>query len=200
MALIVNSTNIPAGGKVIQNGTAAKQIYFGSTKVWSATPPQLVLYDGPGNINRMTAVNFGNVYNNNATTQGNGVKCWNLSPWGNGDSNLRTAAILRSSAAYDLTDYTTYHMIWTSYGGYGAAPWGVPRCTMYTATVTGALPHTNSPARTWAVTDTNEYKIDSGWHTGTYSIASVQGMNYVYVGNWGNGNASSVYVQKLWLT
>jgi hypothetical protein len=50
------------------------------------------------------------------------------------------------------------------------------------------------------VTDTNEYKIDSGWHTGTYSIASVQGMNYVYVGNWGNGNASSVYVQKLWLT
>ena len=74
------------------------------------------------------------------------------------------------------------------------------RCTMYTATVTGALPHTNSPARTWAVTDTNEYKIDSGWHTGTYSIASVQGMNYVYVGNWGNGNASSVYVQKLWLT
>ena len=173
MALIVNSTNIPAGGKVIQNGTAAKQIYFGSTKVWSATPPQLVLYDGPGNINRMTAVNFGTVYNNNATTQGNGVKCWNLSPWGNGDSNLRTAAILRSSAAYDLTDYTTYHMIWTSYGGYGAAPWGVPHCTMYTATVTGALPHTNSPARTWAVTDTNEYKIDSGWHTGTYSIASV---------------------------
>ncbi len=71
---------------------------------------------------------------------------------------------------------------------------------VYMATVTGALPHTNSPARTWAVTDTNEYKIDSGWHTGTYSIASVQGMNYVYVGNWGNGNASSVYVQKLWLT
>ena len=83
-------------------------------------------------------------------------------------------------------------MIWTSYSGYGAALWGVPRCTMYTATVTGALPHTNSPAP-----DTNEYKIDFGWHTGTYSIANVQGVNYVYVGNWGNGNASNVYVQKL---
>lgn len=200
MPLSINGISIPSTGKVLQNGVSMSQVNRNGEQVWNNVPPQLVLYDGPGGINRMSAVNFGNVYNNNATTQGNGVKCWNLSPWGNGDSNLRTAAILRSSSAYDLTNYTRYHMIWTSYGGYGAAPWGVPRCTMYTATVTGALPHTNSPARTWAVTDTKEYKIDFGWHTGSFDISSIQGMNYVYVGNWGNGNASSVYVQKLWLT
>ena len=79
MALTINGISIPASGPLKVNSTSLKQLNIGSTKVWSTTPPQLVLYDGPGGVNRMTAVNFGNVYNN-ANTQGNGVKCWNLSP------------------------------------------------------------------------------------------------------------------------